>query len=85
MFQPSALAGGGVPRQVRWLPGIKACGQGASSVQASPFSDQTGRPAGMLLAGMVLQAWCLRLAAGSNRQAAGRQHAGSRQTEHPKK
>ena len=59
-------------------------------MQAAPFSKQTGRPAGMLQAGMVVQAWCFRLAAdrqqqAGSRQVAGRQQAGSRQAEHPKK
>ena len=49
-------------------------------MQVAPFSNQTGRPAGMLQAGMVLQAWCFRLAADRQQAATGRQQAGSRQT-----
>ena len=47
-------------------------------MQAAPFSEHTGRPAGMQQAGVVLQAGS-RQAACSGRQEAGRQHANIRQ------
>ena len=61
-----------------WLSGVKACRQDASSVQAAPFSEHAGRPAGMQQASVVLQAGS-RQAAGSSRQEAGRQQANIRQ------
>ena len=47
-------------------------------MQAEPFSEHAGRPAGMQQAGVVLQAGS-RQAAGSSRQEAGRQQANIRQ------
>ena len=44
-------------------------------MQAASFGKQTGRPADMLHAGMVLQAWSFRLAADRQQQAGSRQTA----------
>ena len=87
----SPSRGGGYPDRLGGCPGSRHVGRVLQACRLRfPASRQTGRPAGMLQAGMVLQAWCFRLAAdrkqqAGSRQAAGRQQAGRRQAEHPKK
>ena len=79
MFQPSALAGGGYPDRLGGCPGSRHVGRVLQACRPHlSATRQAGPQACYGASGMVLQAGS-RQAAGSNRQAAGRQQADSRQ------